>query len=175
MDIVSGSVNQYPLPADHHRFRCRSREPDFSGEWILNRQASTLSPGADAVRSGVVRIEHRAPSFRYKAAFVSEGGPLQYEYELLSAGREIVSTQQGITTVSSLRWEGDALVATWRTSVPMARCRSLSGTNCSTPDVVFARRSNSGEMGETKTRLDVRAPLRHPIRHLFSAKLDTAS
>jgi hypothetical protein len=88
--------------------------PDFSGEWILNRKASTLSPGADAVQSGVVRIEHRDPTFRYKAAFVSEKGPLQYEYELLSDGREVVSTQQGVTTVSSRRWEGDALVASWR-------------------------------------------------------------
>lgn len=93
-------------------------KPDFSGEWILNRQASTLSPGADAVRSGVVEIEHREPSFRYKAAFVSEGGPLQIEYELLSDGREILSTQQGITTAASLRWEGDALVATWRIQRP---------------------------------------------------------
>ena len=61
-----------------------------------------------------MRIEHRPPSFRYQADFVREGGPLQYEYELLSDGREIVSTQKGITTVSSLRWEGDALVTTWR-------------------------------------------------------------
>ena len=58
-------------------------KPDFSGEWILNRQASTLSPGADAMQSGVVRIEHREPTFRYKAAYVSVGGPLQVEYELL--------------------------------------------------------------------------------------------
>jgi hypothetical protein len=93
-------------------------KPDFSGEWILDRQASTLSPGADAMRSGVVRIEHREPTFRYKAAFVSEGGPLEYEYELLSDGRESVSTQQGITTASSLRWEGDALVASWRIHRP---------------------------------------------------------
>jgi hypothetical protein len=89
-------------------------KPDFSGEWILNRQASNLSPGADAVQSGEVRIEHRDPRFRCKAAFVSQTGPLQYEYELLSDGREVVSTQQGVTTVSSLGWEGDALVAKWR-------------------------------------------------------------
>jgi len=89
------------------------KKPDFSGEWILNRQASTLSPGADAMQSAVVQIEHREPSFRYKAAFVSQGGPLQIEYELPSDGSEIVSTHEGITTVSSLRWEGDALVASW--------------------------------------------------------------
>jgi hypothetical protein len=35
---------------------------DFSGEWLLNRQASTLSPGADGVQSGVVQIEHRTTS-----------------------------------------------------------------------------------------------------------------
>jgi hypothetical protein len=93
-------------------------KPDFSGEWTLNRQASTLSPGADAMQSAVVRIEHREPMFRYKASFVSASGSLQYEYELLSDGREIVVTQQGITTVSSLRWEADALVATWRIQRP---------------------------------------------------------
>jgi len=94
-------------------------KPDFSGEWILNRQTSTVSTLAKPVQSGVVRIEHRDPVFRYKAAFVSENGPLQYgpfpyEYELRSDGREVGFIQQGLTTVSSLRWEGEALVATWR-------------------------------------------------------------
>jgi hypothetical protein len=90
-------------------------KPDFSGEWILNREASTLSPGADAVQSGVWRIEHRDPVFRHKAALVTAGKPFNYEYELRSDGREVVSTQQGARTVSSLRWEGNALVVTWRT------------------------------------------------------------
>src|SRR5713101_1084532 len=63
-------------------------KPDFSGEWILNRQASTLSPGADAMQSGVWRIEHYEPTFRHKAAFVTESKPFEYEYELLSDGRE---------------------------------------------------------------------------------------
>ena len=38
-------------------------KPDFSGEWVLNRPASTLSPGSDGVESGVVRIDHREPMF----------------------------------------------------------------------------------------------------------------
>jgi hypothetical protein len=38
--------------------------PDFSGEWILNRQASTPNSGAAAVESGVAWIDHREPSFR---------------------------------------------------------------------------------------------------------------
>jgi hypothetical protein len=93
-------------------------KPDFSGEWILNRQASTLSPGADAVQSGVVRIEHREPTFHYKAAFVSPTGPLQVEYELRSDGQETVGTQQGVTTASSLRWDGEALVTTFQIQRP---------------------------------------------------------
>ena len=48
-------------------------KPNFSGEWILNREASTLSPGADGVRSGVWRIEHREPTFHHRAAFVTGG------------------------------------------------------------------------------------------------------
>ena len=100
-------------------FGVTPEKPDFSGEWILNRQTSTVSTLAKAVQTGVVRIEHRDPMFRYKAAFVGENGPLQYgplpyEYELRSDGREVGFIQQGLTTVSTLRWEGEALVATWR-------------------------------------------------------------
>src|SRR5215831_13979423 len=92
-------------------FGVTQEKPDFSGKWILNRQTSTVSALAKAVQSGVVRIEHRDPMFRYKAAFESESGPLQYgplpyEYELRSDGREVGFIQQGLTTVSSLRWQG---------------------------------------------------------------------
>jgi hypothetical protein len=90
-------------------------KPDFSGEWILNRQASTLSPGADAVQTGVWHIEHREPTFHHKASLVTGSKPIQYEYELLSDGREVIGTQQGATTVSSLRWEGNALIVTFQT------------------------------------------------------------
>ena len=90
-------------------------KPDFSGEWMLNRQASTLSPGADAVQSGSLQIEHREPMFHCKGAFASKSNPLQYEYELPSDGREVVSTRNGVQTVSRLQWDGDALLVTMRT------------------------------------------------------------
>jgi len=89
-------------------------KPDFSGEWILNRPASTLSPGADAVQSGVVRIEHREPVFRYKSTLVSQGKPLEVAYELTSDGREVAGPPQGPPSVASLRWDGDALLFTGR-------------------------------------------------------------
>ena len=76
-------------------------KPDFSGEWILNRDASTLSPGADAVRSGVWRIEHREPTFRHQAAFVFEKGKREYEYQLQSDGPEVVGSEHGVRTIAA--------------------------------------------------------------------------
>jgi hypothetical protein len=85
-------------------------KPDFSGEWILNRQASTLSPGADGVQSGVWRIEHREPTFRHKATFVTQTNPIEDEYELRSEGPEITGRQG-----ASLRWDANVLVIRFRT------------------------------------------------------------
>ena len=93
-------------------------KPDFTGEWTLNRQASTLSPAAAGIQSGDVRIEHRDPTFRYKAALKSETGTVQYEIEFQSDGREVTGTQQGMATAVSLRWEGDALVLSSRIQRP---------------------------------------------------------
>jgi len=89
-------------------------KPDFSGEWVLDRPASTLSPGAGGIDSGVVRIEHREPVFRYNARFVAQGKPIEYAFELTSDGKEVASAPQAPPAVSSLRWDGDALVYTGR-------------------------------------------------------------
>jgi hypothetical protein len=88
------------------------QKPDFSGEWILNRQASTLSPGAEAIRTGVVRIEHRDPKFRYQAEFVSDTGTVQPKFELMAEERE-AGTQQEMASGASLRLEGHALLFTY--------------------------------------------------------------
>jgi hypothetical protein len=93
-------------------------KPDLSGEWVLNRQASSLSPGADAVQSGTMQIDHREPTFHCKAVFVAKDGPLQSEYTLQSDGREVVTTQPEVSIVSRLSWDGDALVAAWRITRP---------------------------------------------------------
>ena len=90
------------------------QKPDFSGEWQLNRQASTLSPVvAPAVQSGVLRMEHHEPSLKCQMTIVLDGKPFETKYELLSDGREVVGTGGGRRVVSRLRWDGDALVATW--------------------------------------------------------------
>jgi hypothetical protein len=40
------------------------QKPDFSGEYVLNAQASALTGGAAAVRRAVLRFEHRDPIVR---------------------------------------------------------------------------------------------------------------
>jgi hypothetical protein len=84
---------------------------DFSGEYVLDRRASPLSSGAAAVQSGVVRIEHREPLFRYWAKFVADGRTVEYSFELLTDGPEVAL---GENDVSRLYWEGDALVSEHR-------------------------------------------------------------
>jgi hypothetical protein len=81
--------------------------PDFSGEWILNREACTLSPGADTTQSARWTIDHREPIFSQKALFVMESGPREYEFELRTDA-----------TDSDLKWDGDALVVTFINPLP---------------------------------------------------------
>jgi len=95
------------------------QKPDFSGEWLLNRQASVLIPiVAPVAQTGTLRIEHKEPNFKCHMTIVLDGKPVETKYELRSDGREIVGTERGRRIVSSLRWNGDALVGTWRVEIP---------------------------------------------------------
>jgi hypothetical protein len=86
-------------------------KPDFSGTWMLNRQASSLPPPVSAVESGVLRIEHREPSFSFHRTYVIGGAPREASFTLLTDGRETSETgAKGLTTISRLRWASDALV-----------------------------------------------------------------
>ena len=93
--------------------------PDFSGEWVLNLQASTLPPPVSAVESGVVRIEHREPSFTFHRTYVIGGTPREARFTRATDGREVTETGPGgVPTVSALRWDGTALVLAMRIKGP---------------------------------------------------------
>jgi hypothetical protein len=97
------------------RFASGPPKPDFSGDYILNRHASTLTPGAaGAVSSGVMHIEHREPIFRYRLTYFVPDKPLDVSYELPTDGRESQLIEEGKPTMISLRWDGDVLVFTER-------------------------------------------------------------
>ena len=89
-------------------------KPDFSGEWVLNKSASTLSPGADAVQSARWSIDHREPLFRHKASFVSALERKKYEYELRSDAPSAAHGEEG----GWIEWDGDAVVVTFRQPLP---------------------------------------------------------
>lgn len=97
----------------------QQQKPDLSGEWHLNRRASFLSPVvAPVAQSGTLRIDHEEPNFKCHMTIVLDGKPVDTKFELLSDGRETGGTEGGRRIVSSLRWDGDALVATWRIEIP---------------------------------------------------------
>jgi len=96
-----------------------AQRPDFSGDWKLNPQASTLSPVvAPGVRGGTLRIRHRDPLFASHLAIEFADKPVESKFELVSDGREVAADHDGQRIVSSLRWEGDALIATWQINAP---------------------------------------------------------
>jgi len=90
-------------------------KPDFSGEWVLNRQVSVLPPPVSNVESGVVRIEHREPSFSFRRTYVIGGMPREASFTIRTDGSETSETGPlGMATVSTLRWDGAALVLAMR-------------------------------------------------------------
>jgi hypothetical protein len=64
------------------------------------------------MRTGVVRIDHREPRFRYEGEFVSDTGTVRSAFELMSEP-ESAGTQEELTSGASLRWLGDALLFTY--------------------------------------------------------------
>lgn len=82
-------------------------KPDFSGEWVLDRQASHLTGGASAMESGVLRIDHRDPKCGFQISMIADGESVERAWES-SLSDEIPVVDSGF--YSRLFWEGDALV-----------------------------------------------------------------
>ena len=84
-------------------------KPDFSGEYVLNREASTLSEiGAANVQTAGLRIDHNEPTFSCEGTFTFlSGEKANWAFELSSDGSEEMRSEGE----SSIRWEGDVLVA----------------------------------------------------------------
>ena len=87
-------------------------KPDFSGEYVLNREASMLSAaGADSVHTASLCIKHDEPNFSCQGTFsFINGKPVEWTFELATGGREVMETEPG----ASLHWDGVALIFTSR-------------------------------------------------------------
>ena len=77
------------------------QRPDFTGEWALNVEASSLSPVvAPVVQSGFVSIQHREPTVSVHLCITMDGKPFDVQFERPSV------------------WDGDTLVFTDKVSLP---------------------------------------------------------
>lgn len=85
-------------------------KPNFSGERLLNRPASTLSPAMTGVQSGKLVIQHREPMITVHLTLVQNGQPFDTVIERTTDGQEVAGTQPGRSTASSFKWDGSSLV-----------------------------------------------------------------
>src|SRR5262245_45411130 len=85
-------------------------KPDFSGEYVLNREASTLSPlGAANVQTANLRIKHEDPKFSCEGKFsFLNGETAQWAFELVTTEGDVTQAEGG----SSAQWDGDSLSVT---------------------------------------------------------------
>lgn len=84
--------------------------PNFSGEWVFNRAASTLQGESAAVEGAVIRIDHRDPAFKFQRTFQVKGQSLDAAYEIQADGREVTATARGLASRSRMEWQGSSLL-----------------------------------------------------------------
>jgi hypothetical protein len=94
-------------------------KPDLSGHWILNREASTLSPTvAPVVESGFVRFDHHDPHISVHLSITMSGAAHEFTFDRVTDGSELEwQTPEG-PGLSSARWDADVLVFSDTTPTP---------------------------------------------------------
>jgi hypothetical protein len=88
------------------------QRPDFSGEWALDRSASSLQGDMAAVEGGVVRIRHREPAFGFSRTFIIKAQSVDTAFDIQTDGREIAQNNRGMTSRSRMEWQGSSLLLT---------------------------------------------------------------
>jgi hypothetical protein len=86
-------------------------KPNFSGDFVLDRDASKLDGGAATARGATLRIDHHDPMIRIDAKFEFVGQTFAWSTQRTSDGRERPEPSDP-RNVSSLRWADDALLFT---------------------------------------------------------------
>jgi hypothetical protein len=88
------------------------QRPDFSGEWTLDRSASSLQGDMAAVEGGQLRIQHREPTFGFARTFLIKTQPIDTSFEMQTDGREISRDNRGMSSRSKMEWQGNSLLLT---------------------------------------------------------------
>src|SRR5215510_530662 len=86
------------------------RQPDFSRDYVLNREASSLSAlVAPSVQTASLRIKHDEPKFSCEGKFsFLNGETFQWAFELVTTEGDVTQAEGG----SSAQWDGDSLSVT---------------------------------------------------------------
>lgn len=95
--------------------------PNFTGDWTLDLKNSQLHEDYRALERGVVRIDHREPTFTFRRTFFVKGQPSEASYDITTDGREHRGVgPNGGVTVATMHWEQVVLVVHQRISDPKA-------------------------------------------------------
>jgi hypothetical protein len=95
--------------------------PNFTGDWTLDLKISQLHEDYRALERGVVRIDHREPTFTFRRTYFVKGQPSEGSYDVTTDGRDHRGVSpNGSETVSTMRWEQTALVVHQRIFDPKA-------------------------------------------------------
>jgi hypothetical protein len=81
-------------------------KPDFSGEYVLDRNASALGPAASGIMTARMSIVHDDPRFRCSARFASADDAMEFSFERSTDG----DVTTGPLLVSRCYWEDNTLV-----------------------------------------------------------------
>ena len=92
-------------------------KPNFSGEYVLQLDASELVGGASTTRGAILRIDHHEPMIRIDAKFEFVGQTFAWSTQRTADGRERPEPSDP-RNVSSLRWDGDTLLFTDKSEAP---------------------------------------------------------
>ena len=92
-------------------------KPNFSGRYVLDRNASQLEGGAASIRGAVLSIDHYEPMIRIDARFEFFDKTFAWSMQRTSDGREKVDPTDP-RNLSSLRWDDDTLLFRDRTTGP---------------------------------------------------------
>jgi hypothetical protein len=93
-------------------------KPNFSGKYVLDRDASKLEGGAASIRGAVLGIDHYEPMIRIDARFEFFDKTFAWSMQRTSDGREKVDPSDP-RNLASLRWDNDALLFVDRTTGPV--------------------------------------------------------
>jgi hypothetical protein len=83
-------------------------KPDFSGDYVLDRDASAFGPSASAIVSARMRFTHDDPRFCCSARFASAADAMEFTFERFTDGR---TASPGEQANSRCYWERDTIVS----------------------------------------------------------------